>query len=62
MKYKYDILWADVALNLVRKYTDLATLCDGDGDYALQVIAGMKSVFPSGESFSWCQNWIYSCK
>ncbi|KZV24305.1 hypothetical protein F511_01787 [Dorcoceras hygrometricum] len=51
----------DVVLYLVKKYPDLAPISDGDGDYALKVLAGMKSVFPSGESFSWWQNWIYSC-
>ncbi|XP_075497769.1 uncharacterized protein LOC142535003 [Primulina tabacum] len=51
----------DVALYLVQKYPELATLSDDDDDYALQVIAGMKSVFPSGKSFNWWQNWIYSC-
>ncbi|XP_073034914.1 uncharacterized protein [Primulina eburnea] len=50
-----------VALYLVQKYPELATLSDDDDDYALQVIAGMKSVFPSGKSFNWWQNWIYSC-
>ncbi|XP_073154445.1 uncharacterized protein [Henckelia pumila] len=51
----------DVALYLVKKYPELATLSDGDGDYALKEIADMESVFPSGENFSWWQNWIYSC-
>ncbi|XP_073278596.1 uncharacterized protein, partial [Primulina huaijiensis] len=51
----------DVALYLVQKYPELATLSDEDDDYALQVIARMKSVFPSGKRFSWWQNWIYSC-
>ncbi|XP_073278160.1 uncharacterized protein [Primulina huaijiensis] len=51
----------DVALYLVQTYPELAMLSDDDDDYALQVIAGMKSVFPSGKSFSWWQNWIYSC-
>ncbi|KZV17518.1 hypothetical protein F511_38353 [Dorcoceras hygrometricum] len=51
----------DVALYLVHKYPDLAKLSDKDDDYALQVIAGMKPVFPSGQSLNWWQNWIYSC-
>ncbi|XP_073043937.1 uncharacterized protein [Primulina eburnea] len=51
----------DVASYLVKKYPELAALSDEDGDYALKVIAGMKSVFPSGQTFSWWQNWIYSC-
>ncbi|KZV14329.1 ankyrin repeat-containing protein-like [Dorcoceras hygrometricum] len=50
----------DVALYLVQKYPDLAKLSDNDDDYALQVIAGTKSVFPSGQSLNWWQNWIYS--
>ncbi|KZT76699.1 hypothetical protein F511_46277, partial [Dorcoceras hygrometricum] len=52
----------DVALYLVQKYPDLAKLSDNDDDYALQVIAETKSVFPSGQSLNWWQNWIYSCK
>ncbi|XP_073033542.1 uncharacterized protein [Primulina eburnea] len=58
----------DVALYLVQKYPELATLSDDDDDddddggaYALEVIAEIKSVFPSGKRFSWWQNWIYSC-
>ncbi|XP_073033544.1 uncharacterized protein [Primulina eburnea] len=50
----------DVALYLVQKYPELATLSYYD-NYMLQVIAGMKSVFPSGKRLSWWQNWIYSC-
>lgn len=51
----------DVASYLVKKYPELATLSDDDGDYALKVVAGMKYVFPSGQTLTWWQNWIYSC-
>ncbi|XP_073156783.1 uncharacterized protein [Henckelia pumila] len=51
----------DVALYLVQKYPDLATLSDSEDAYALAEIAMTQSVFPSGERFSWWQNLIYSC-
>ncbi|KZV18233.1 ankyrin repeat-containing protein-like [Dorcoceras hygrometricum] len=51
----------DVALDLVLKYPDLATISTMElGLYALEVIASLGSAFPSGANFNWWQKWIYS--
>ncbi|KZV32195.1 hypothetical protein F511_29770 [Dorcoceras hygrometricum] len=49
----------DVALELVLNHPHMTTLKDKDNNHALHILAGTKFVFPSGESFSWLQKFIY---
>ncbi|KAH6757813.1 hypothetical protein C2S52_023278 [Perilla frutescens var. hirtella] len=49
----------DIALDLAKKYPDLAGLRDGDGDSALSTIAETDTLFLKTETFTWRQNFIY---
>lgn len=50
----------DVALYLVKKYPNLVTQKDGNGQTALQVLATKPYVFPSGSQLGPLQHLIYS--
>lgn len=59
----FIVILSDVALDLVVKYPNLARLRLGSTERcALSIMAGMESVFPSRESFSWWEKLIYRCK
>ncbi|XP_071736354.1 uncharacterized protein [Rutidosis leptorrhynchoides] len=53
--------FCDVALYLVKKYPDMVTQKDRNGDTALKVLASKPHVFPSGSKLHIFQNLIYSC-
>lgn len=56
------IIDADIALDLLQKYKELAFAKDNDGDTALGVLAQKPSAFPSGTTLALWQQWVYSCR
>ncbi|MFS8008198.1 putative ankyrin repeat-containing domain, PGG domain, ankyrin repeat-containing domain superfamily [Helianthus anomalus] len=53
--------FCDVALYLVKKYPDLVTHKDREGQTALQVLATKPNVFPSGSQLWFYHHLIYTC-
>ncbi|KAI7726745.1 hypothetical protein M8C21_026650 [Ambrosia artemisiifolia] len=53
--------FCDVALYLVKRYPDLVTQKDKEGQIALQVLATKPHVFPSGSQLRFYQLLIYTC-
>ncbi|KAL8201711.1 hypothetical protein R6Q57_010858 [Mikania cordata] len=53
--------FCDVALYLVKKYPDLVTQKDREGQTALQVLATKPHLFPSGSPLLFYQHLIYAC-
>ncbi|KAJ0702953.1 putative ankyrin repeat-containing domain, PGG domain, ankyrin repeat-containing domain superfamily [Helianthus annuus] len=53
--------FCDVALYLVKKYPDLVTHKDREGQTALQVLATKPNVFPSSSQLWFYQHLVYTC-
>ena len=51
---------ADIALDLLQHYPQLAFYQDSDKDTALDMLAQKPSAFPSGTQLAWWQQWIYN--
>ncbi|KAF5468384.1 hypothetical protein F2P56_012539 [Juglans regia] len=58
----YNVRALDIALDLIKKYPDLALTPDRSGRYSpIFALASMPTSFPSGKPLVFWKKWIYSC-